>query len=477
MHDKPANNFSWSTVSKTENRAWLLLFVFSLPAFEFHLGTTIDASIRLIQNLNFAQNPAALFNAHIPQGPLAFLQYPLPIGANLSLALIYYALIKLGILIFLRKQTIAPAQAMLLYAAIYLLIAPRLLPFCLLVLLLFQAGEKPAFSFSGFATLTLVLVLLYTRLSVGILGAALWLVTAFFATASKGFPLKDSLQRILLLVLVALFFLTPYLFYAPLETVLFRFWALLHVNATYNSQLISFGFFIAVALLLNLAFMLFGTISIGPLKKFALRPHQKALAFVLVLYALLYFKSRPDAGTYYVVLNWVLIFFFALHTFPVKHLWKNTLLWLAAALLLGEGFLAQGSFKTTELRLGAFFSQAFKPEAYRQKFHQDNYKKSGILPLGASYLVLDESLNHWLLEGNTLLSAPSYIPRLAENPFLDSLNAAYFASGDAPLFVLSQSALEYAFATSPKSLAVVEKHYQLVRQEGDILIYQNKNFN
>jgi hypothetical protein len=34
------------------------------------------------------------------------LQYPLPIGANLSLALIYYALIKLGILVYLRKQTI-----------------------------------------------------------------------------------------------------------------------------------------------------------------------------------------------------------------------------------------------------------------------------------------------------------------------------------------------------------------------------------
>ena len=112
----------------------------------------LDASIRLVQNLNFAANQEALFTAHLPQGPLAFLQYPLPIGANLSLALIYYALIKLGILIFLRKQTIAPAQAMLLYAAIYLLIAPRLLPFCLLVLLLFQAGEKPAFSFSGFAT-------------------------------------------------------------------------------------------------------------------------------------------------------------------------------------------------------------------------------------------------------------------------------------------------------------------------------------
>tara|TARA_R110002050_G_scaffold211300_1_gene347401 strand:+ start:1545 stop:2978 length:1434 start_codon:yes stop_codon:yes gene_type:complete len=477
MSKKPANNFSWSTITKTENWAWLLLFVFSLPAFEFHLGDTIDASIRLIQNLNFAQHPAALFNAHIPQGPLAFLQYPLPIGANLSLALFYYALIKLGILIFLRKQTIAPAQAMLLYAAIYLLISPRLLPFCLLVLLLFQAGEKPAFSFSGFVTLTLVLVLLYTRLSVGILGSALWFVTAFFTTVSKGFPFKESLQRLLLLVLLVLFFLTPYLFYSPLETVLSRFWALLHVNAAYSSQLLSLGFFVAVALLLILAFMLFGTISIGPLKKLALRPHQKGLAFVLVLYALLYFKSRPDAGTYYMVLNWVLIFFFALQTLPAKQLWKNTLLWLAVALLLGEGFLAQGSFKTTEIRVGAFFSQALKPEGYRQKFHHDNYKKAEILPVGASYLVLDERLNHWLLEDNNLLSSPSYLLSLAQNPFLDSLNAAYFTTSTAPHFVLSQDALEHSLATSPKSLAALKKQYQLVRQEGDILIYQNKSFN
>ena len=393
------------------------------------------------------------------------------------MALIYYSLIKLGILIFLRKQTIAPVQAMLLYAAIYLLISPRLLPFCLLVLLLFQAGEKPAFSFSSFATLSLVLVLLYTRLSVGILGAALWLVSAFFATASKGFPLKDSLQRLLLLVLLALFFLTPYLFYSPLEIVLARFWAILNVNANYNSQFLSLGFFVTVACLLALAFTLFGTISIGPLKKLTLRPHQKGQAFVLVLYALLYFKSRPGSGTYYVLLNWVLIFFFALQTLPVKHLWKNMLLWLAAALLLGEGFLAQGSFKTTELRVGAFFSQALKSEGYRQKFHQDNYKKLEILPVGASYLVLDESLNHWLLEGNNLLSSPSYLPSLAQNSFLDSLNAAYFTTSGAPLFVLSQDALEHSLATSPKSLAALKKHYQLVRQEGDILIYQNKSFN
>jgi len=66
---------------------------------------------------------------------------------------------------------------------------------------------------------------------------------------------------------------------------------------------------------------------------------------------------------------------------------------------------------------------------------------------------------------------------LAQNSFLDSLNAAYFTTSGAPLFVLSQDALEHSLATSPKSLAALKKHYQLVRQEGDILIYQNKSFN
>ena len=43
--------------------------------------------------------------------------------------------------------------------------------------------------------------------------------------------------------------------------------------------------------------------------------------------------------------------------------------------------------------------------------------------------------------------------------------------------MLSQDALENLLTTSPKSLAALKKQYQLVRQEGDILIYQNQSFN
>jgi hypothetical protein len=472
MRNSPANSFSWPAINKSENWAWMLLFVFSLPSFEFSfLGGGVDAGIRLVQNLNFAQHPAALFTAHIPQGPLAFLQYPLPIGANLSLALIFYAIIKLGILIFLRKQEISNWQAMLLYAAIYLLIAPRLLPLALLLLLLFHEGEKSAFSFSNLASLTLVLALIYIRLSVGILGASLWIVSSFFATFSRGFAFKEAGQRILLLVLFALCFLTPYLFYSPLDIVLYRFWALLNVNAAFEAQALGLGFFITIALLLAFAFALFGIITIGPLRALGLRPYQKALAFVLVLYALLYFKSRPDAGTYYVLVNMVLMFFVTIQVFHSVQVWKRKFVWLAAALLIGEVFLAQGTYKTTELRLGAFFSQLFKPEAYRGKFHKDNYKRSELLPAGVSYLVLDEKLTDWLIEGNTLLSSPSYIPSLAQDPFLDSLNAVFFGTRVAPLYLLSQDAQEEVFASSPQSRAAFERHYKFLSKEAGLSIY------
>lgn len=464
----------FARVFKSEYLAWLLLFVFSLPAFDFQLGNTIDANIRLVQNLNFAVNPAALFASHLPQGPLSFLQYPLPLGGNLSIALIYYALIKLGILIFLRKRVSGALPAMLLYAAIYLLIAPRLLPLCLITFLLFGEGNKSAFSWANIAALALLLALLCTRWSIGVLAVSLYFVTALFASVAQRFSLKDVFKRLMLLAFVLLLFLLPYFFFAPIELVLSRFWALLNINAAYGLAALNLTFFASVALLLAFAFILFGTISIGPLRALALKPHQKAQAFVLVVYALLYFRSRPEAGTYYVVLNFILIFFFALQVVYSRQIWKVMAIWLAAALLVGEAFLAQGSFKTTELRLGAFFSQILKPQAYRESFHKDNFTRRNILPAEATFTVLTATFTDFLLEENRLLSSPSYIPQLAQNPLLDSLNAVFFTGASAPKYLLSQDAQEGVFASSPQSRAAFELHYKFLRKEGEFTIYQRK---
>jgi hypothetical protein len=206
----------------------------------------------------------------------------------------------------------------------------------------------------------------------------------------------------------------------------------------------------------------------------ALKPHQKAQAFVLVVYALLYFRSRPEAGTYYVVLNFILIFFFALQVVYSRQIWKVMAIWLTAALLVGEAFLAQGSFKTTELRLGAFFSQILKPQAYRESFHKDNFTRRNILPAEATFTVLTANFTDFLLEENRLLSSPSYIPQLAQNPLLDSLNAVFFTGASAPKYLLSQDAQEGVFASSPQSRAAFELHYKFLRKEGELTIYQKK---
>lgn len=461
--------------SRSENWVWLLLFVFSLPAFEFQLGDTVDANIRLVQNLNFANRPEALFASHLPQGPLSFLQYPLPLGGNLSIALLYYALIKLGILVFLRQRVTDSLPAMLLYASIYLLIAPRLLPLCLVILLLFGAGSKSAFSKTNFALLSLILALLYTRLSIGILAGALYFVTALFTSTTKGYSLKDTAAKLALLAFCLLLFLSPYLFFAPLEVVLRRFWAMLNVNVSYGLANLNITFFASLAILLAFAFILFGTIKIGPLHALKLKPHQKAQAFILVLYALLYFRSRPEAGTFYVVLNLVLMFFFALQATQSIHLWKAMAIWLAAALLVGEAFLSHGSFKTTEIRVGAFFSQVLKPESYREAFSNDLYSAKNNLPAKGTYTLLNGNFSAQLVRGNQFISSPSYIPQLAETPFLDSLNATFFNNSSAPKYLLSQDAQEEVFAFLPKSLAAVKQHYLFLRQEGDILIYSRKD--
>jgi hypothetical protein len=478
MSKRPINILAAVTnFFKGEDLAWLLVFVFSLPAFEFNLGPTIDASIRLVQNLNFDGNQQALFAAHLPQGPLAFLQYPLPIGINLSLALIYYGFIKLGILIFLKRQDLSTVQALLLYAAVYLLVAPRLLPLCLLIFILFDQREKGVFSFTNLASLSLVLVLLYTRLSLGILGGALWFVTHLFLVDQKSFSFKRLLAIVSTGFVLLMIFLLPYCFFSPLSIVIARFWAILGLNAAYGLEHFSLVFFATVAILLIFAFMLFGTITLGPFKAVKLKSHQKAQAFLLLLYALLYFRSRPDAGTYYVLINLALIFFIAIQAVHSIQVWKSMFIWLAAAMLLGEVFLAQGSFKTTELRVGAFFSQALKPTGYREKFRKDNFKERGLIPPSASYTLVTDNFGAGLLENNHLVSSPAYIPVLAENPLLDSLNAAFYTSAVAPDYILAQERLEESLSALPRSKEIIGLAYKLDRKEDGLWIYQKRRKN
>ncbi len=455
----------------SENLAWLLLFLFSLPAFEFALGKTVDANIRLVQNLNFATNFPALFTTHLPQGPLAFLQYPLPLGNNLSIALFYYALIKIGLLLFLKRYAAKPLEAMLLFAAIYLLIAPRLLPLALLMMLLFKGELNPIFGRTNLAALLLVLILLNTRLSIGILALSLWTLTLAFANFYEGFSFKKMWLLLLLLLVALALFLTPYFYFASAEEVLLRFWSILNVNSSYGLAGLTGGLFSSLALLLVLAFLLFGTISLGPLKSLALKPHQKAQAFIIVLYALLYFRSRPEVGTYYVVVNLILIFFFALQLVYGSPLWKSMAVWLAAALLVGEAFLSQGSFKTTEVRLGAFFSQLVKPQAYRESFSKVLFSEKSVLPPNCTYTVLSGNFKDYLFSDSRFLTSPSYIPKLSESPVLDSLNALFFAKPSAPMYLLSQDAQEGVFASLPQSRAAFQGHYRFLRQEGGIFIF------
>jgi len=150
-------------------------------------------------------------------------------------------------------------------------------------------------------------------------------------------------------------------------------------------------------------------------------------------------------------------------------------IWLAAAMLIGEAFLAQGSFKTTELRVGAFFSQALKPTAYREKFRHDNFKERVLIPPSASYTLVTDNFASGLLENNYFVSAPSYIPVLAVSPLLDCLNAAFYISAVAPDYILAKERLEESLSALPRSKEMIMLAYKLDRKEDGLWIYQKRN--
>jgi len=88
--------------------AALLLSLLMTGVYNFHFQISIDHSLRWLFNDSFARDPSTLASFIFPHGPLAFLQYPLPMANNYRIALLVQSSVQFaGVFFFLqngRKQ-------------------------------------------------------------------------------------------------------------------------------------------------------------------------------------------------------------------------------------------------------------------------------------------------------------------------------------------------------------------------------------
>lgn len=84
--------------------AALLLSLLMAGVYNFHFQISIDHSLRWLFNDSFARDPSTLASFIFPHGPLAFLQYPLPMANNYRIALLVQSAVQLAGIFFLLQH-------------------------------------------------------------------------------------------------------------------------------------------------------------------------------------------------------------------------------------------------------------------------------------------------------------------------------------------------------------------------------------
>ena len=73
----------------------ILLILITFPDFDPNYSTGVDGPLPWVFNYFFSENLNLGKDVIFPHGPLAFILYPLPMGNNLLIAIIFYSIIKL----------------------------------------------------------------------------------------------------------------------------------------------------------------------------------------------------------------------------------------------------------------------------------------------------------------------------------------------------------------------------------------------
>ncbi len=294
-----------------------LLLLATWPAFALGLGEHSDANIRWLSNFLFAHDFNQLQGWVFSQGPLAFLQFPLPIGNNQLWALVVLGSLRLIILLALFPVDRPIMERALLWKAPLFVLMVQMAghhQIGLLALMTLIASDqmRPA-TWKKLLGVVMV-VLLWQIRSVPAL-AGLLLLSVHFLLLGKG--------RALVLVVLSLP-LSDLIVMQDLEYVLQKYWGLWDLFFDRQS--------LQQTGLISWPFLAVGLLSTGALA-FSLRQKSSLAWSLFLIFLLFYYSSRPEAGPALVFLKLSLLsFILFIWLKPIKALGPKLV--LAAAILL-----------------------------------------------------------------------------------------------------------------------------------------------
>jgi hypothetical protein len=403
-----------------------LLWV-TLPAFSFPIAAHSDANIRLMLNHFWASDWQSFESLIFSQGPLAFLQYPLPIKNNLlwaqSLGFLARVFLFIGLYhLYPPRKKYKLISVGMAYLLISCLAGHHLIYLATLLVCVLAALEKNR-SWLMFATFWAVLNW-HIRLAPGLIGLAVVAYTFGHFLIDK--PKNKALWFWLCFWLLALFFST-FLLKPSMSQVLELWEGYFHM--TFNSPNLVPGTPASKLVILGVA--LASALLIFTVKRRLLKTLGVPLALILTL-ATIYFSGRAGQGPFLVLLRIVSIC--SALVVLIQPLDRKVILGLSSSLVL---FGALG-YKTFSLKSWPYTKpkplratqQLLNPTLYAAQWEREMAKwQIDLPPVTCEELVIYPwNFIPFYQEGYGLKALPSLQGYLGFIPFLEKANLDHLRS-------------------------------------------------
>lgn len=417
----------------------LLIAFIATPLGSIYYDISIDHSLRWLYNHLWAHQPETLAGLRFPHGPLAFLQYPLPMGSNyLSAFVVQFLIHCTGIFTALQlcRMYSLSVPALLLITVFILSLGGG---WYLSVIALLLAGKDKNLFYTTIPASLIVALGLYVRAYLGISLAVLYGAYVIYQSIKH-----NRLYFITLLYpIIFLIFIWVWLFGSLNEFA--GFWR--------GFFQLSLGNSVAVALYPHNNLLLWGAAFLlaVPVFYYGFKKGNGALTFALIALVLITVKyafSRQDYGHLSALYEMLLISFLLMLLFLQKRIYLNIAFAVAAVWF----FLLAAKYSNG---INRFHHTSFTPvqniqnllsDDYSRKLYRKNWLQYGnklrLQPkhqelLGNKPVAL-YPWNYLIAGENNLAIQPQPVPHAyaGYNPYLDEQDSLFFSSNKAPEFLI-----------------------------------------
>jgi hypothetical protein len=406
--------------------AFLCTISFS-PVFGFGFTFTFDHVLRDVFNKLFAYNQDALSHQAFPHGPLAFLQYPLPLGNNYTYALLFHGvigfLVSAILLFYNRRQGGSPLQGILIVITVLLV----RIPLFVLVFLLphtFQ-GRWRLGAWIGAAILVSTGILMRAYLGISLLALYYGVWLGFILDGGKLLSWKSLLPAFFPWISLGLMWMA---LFASVNGVIIFLKGQLYL-AMGSSVATSLYPDNSLFLLLLFLFILTGVFIMAWRSGFY--SYVLPLSFWTLL-TLKYAFSREDAGHLQALFEVLVFLGLFIGMFFQKRRWLSLTLCLGGIItfsLLAKYAVGLNRFVTNDFHPVVFLQRLLRPTVSEAQYQQDWESATTNAPSLVDSQAVAYPWNHLLTES---LPPPVVQAYAAYHPYLDARNAAYFADAKAP---------------------------------------------